>query len=171
MDDQHRAQLVAELVEQHYQMLYRYAYRLTGAVADAEDLTQQGFLQAYEKLDQLRDPALARFWLCTIVRNLFLKAMRSRPAATTVSLDVVPDPEEAVPLEDPVDEELLQTVLGELDEEFRTPLILFYFEDFSYREIAEQMGVPTGTVMSRLSRAKAYLRRRLAELQPTSATR
>src|SRR5881275_1491872 len=56
----------------------------------------------------------------------------------------------------------LQQALNELDEAFRTPIILFYFEEFSYRDIAEQMDLPIGTVMSRLARAKAYLRAKLA---------
>jgi RNA polymerase sigma-70 factor (ECF subfamily) len=55
----------------------------------------------------------------------------------------------------------LQQTLDELEEGFRTPLILFYFEEFSYRDIAEQMELPIGTVMSRLARAKAYLRAKL----------
>ena len=64
-----------------------------------------------------------------------------------------------------IDPGKLQEVLDELDESFRTPLILFYFEDFSYREIADQMDLPIGTVMSRLARAKGYLRGRLAPLK------
>jgi RNA polymerase sigma-70 factor (ECF subfamily) len=60
----------------------------------------------------------------------------------------------------------LQLALNELPEVFRTPVILYYFEDFSYRDIAEQMDLPLGTVMSRLARAKAYLRERL--LRPPS---
>ena len=56
----------------------------------------------------------------------------------------------------------LQQALDELDEVFRTPVILFYFEEFSYREIAEQLDLPIGTVMSRLARAKAYLQNRLS---------
>ena len=71
--------------------------------------------------------------------------------------------EDQLPPESPpdIDPARLQEVLNELDEPFRTPLILFYFEDFSYREIAEQMDLPIGTVMSRLARAKGYLRTRL----------
>jgi RNA polymerase sigma-70 factor (ECF subfamily) len=56
----------------------------------------------------------------------------------------------------------LQKALSELPESFRTPVILFFFEEFSYRDIAEQLDLPMGTVMSRLARAKAYLRRRLS---------
>ena len=61
-----------------------------------------------------------------------------------------------------IDPAKLQRALDELDEGFRTPLILFYFSEFSYRDIAEQMDLPIGTVMSRLARAKAYLRAKLA---------
>ena len=61
-----------------------------------------------------------------------------------------------------VEPEELQRALNELPEGFRTPVILFYFEDMSYRDIAEQMDLPIGTVMSRLARAKAYLRAKLA---------
>jgi RNA polymerase sigma-70 factor (ECF subfamily) len=63
----------------------------------------------------------------------------------------------------PVEPERLQQALSELPEGFRTPVILYYFEDFSYRDIAIQMDLPLGTVMSRLSRAKAHLRGRLVE--------
>jgi RNA polymerase sigma-70 factor (ECF subfamily) len=80
-----------------------------------------------------------------------------------VSLDFVGDLAEPPP--DPlpeVDPERLQDALNELPEVFRTPIILYYFEDFSYRDIAEQMELPIGTVMSRLARAKGHLRERLA---------
>ena len=59
------------------------------------------------------------------------------------------------------DQEQLQNALNDLPEEFRSPVVLFYFEEFSYQETAEQMDVPVGTIMSRLARAKACLRQRL----------
>jgi RNA polymerase sigma-70 factor (ECF subfamily) len=65
-----------------------------------------------------------------------------------------------------VDPERLQEALNELPEVFRTPIILYYFEDFSYRDIADQMDLPIGTVMSRLARAKAHLRGRLLPPAP-----
>jgi RNA polymerase sigma-70 factor (ECF subfamily) len=68
-----------------------------------------------------------------------------------------------------IDPERLQQALAELAEGFRTPVILFYFEDFSYRDIAEQMELPIGTVMSRLARAKAHLRVRLLPPAPVGA--
>lgn len=164
MDDRLAAN-VTELVELHYALLYRFAFRLTGSVADAEDLTQQSFLTAQRKLDQLRDPSRAKSWLCSILRNTYLKNLRSRAAAPAVSLENSPEPADDA-LDDAVfDEQELQDALAELPEEYRTPLILFYFEEFSYKEIAEQMQVPIGTIMSRLARAKSHLRRRLTACQ------
>ena len=168
MDDGPCAVNFSELVEQHYALVYRYSYRLTGSAADAEDLTQHVYLTAQAKLDQLREKSHAKAWLCTIARNAFLKSVRGRRNATVISLESVAEPTGEIPPETVVDPQELQTVLDELPEEFRTPLILFYFEDFSYREIAEQMDVPIGTIMSRLARAKTYLRRRLLSHQPAS---
>ncbi len=153
---------VTTLVEQHYAMLYRFAYRLSGSAVDAEDLTQETFCTAQEKIGQLRDPASARGWLCKILRNHFLHRRRANNVVTWESLDSLEcDPEDAADAAAEVDSERLQAVLADLPEAFRTPVILFYFEEFSYRQIADQLGVPIGTVMSRLARAKAFLRYRL----------
>lgn len=156
-----------ELVEQHYTLLYRFAFRLTGSRADAEDLTQQTFLTAQARLDQLREPERAKAWLCTILRNQYLKECRHRNCVPMQSLETIAEPVFDA-REIAFDSERLQQVLNELPEEFRTPLILFYFEEFSYKEVAEQMEVPVGTVMSRLSRAKAFLRSRLATVDRSS---
>src|SRR5437016_1821824 len=94
--------------------------------------------------------------------------LRDARRASAVSLDSVGELPDRLPEPLPeVDSQRLQEVLNELPEEFRTPVILFYFEDFSYRDIAEQIDLPMGTVMSRLARAKAYLRSRL--LPPAAA--
>jgi RNA polymerase sigma-70 factor, ECF subfamily len=161
---------VGRLVEEHYDALYRYAYRLSGRAADAEDLTQEAFCKAQQHLAQLRDPGRARAWLFRILRNAFLHRVRDERHLGCVSLEGVgelPEPPPG-PLP-PVDPEQLQQALDELPEAFRTPVILFYFEDFSYRAIAEQMDLPMGTVMSRLARAKAHLRSRLVAAEPVLA--
>jgi RNA polymerase sigma-70 factor (ECF subfamily) len=159
---------VQRLVEEHYVPLYRYAYRLSGSAADAEDLTQETFCQAQLKLGQLRDPARAKAWLFSILRNTYLHRVRAEKHEHLVPLEAVGElaepPPDPLP---PVDPERLQEALSELPEGFRTPVILYYFEDFSYRDIAGQMELPLGTVMSRLARAKAHLRSRL--LQPPTA--
>jgi RNA polymerase sigma-70 factor (ECF subfamily) len=153
-----------QLIDAHYEALYRYAYRLSGSAADAEDLTQETFGKALARLPQLREPERAKAWLFRILRNLYLHKVRDQKRHRVVPLDAIGDlagrdcgaemPE--------IDPAKLQQALNDLDESFRTPIILFYFEEFSYRDIAEQMELPIGTVMSRLARAKAYLRTRLA---------
>jgi RNA polymerase sigma-70 factor, ECF subfamily len=155
-------QNVATLVEAHYAVLYRYAYRLSGSAADAEDLTQETFCQAQDKLHQLRDRERAKSWLFSILRNAYLHRLRSSKQEKLVSLDGIPEVPDRMSDSGPeVDSAQLQTALNELPEMFRTPIVLFYFEEFSYREIAEEMNVPLGTVMSRLARAKSFLRQRL----------
>ena len=153
---------LAALVEEHSEMLFRYAYRLSGSTADAEDLLQQTFLAAHRHLDQLREAERARSWLCSIMRNLYLKQVRSGGGLQVESLQDVAEPAAGGVIETPVDEELLQAALLELPEEYRSPVVLFYFGELSYKEIAEQLEVPIGTVMSRLARGKSLLKKRLA---------
>jgi RNA polymerase sigma-70 factor (ECF subfamily) len=141
---------IEQLVAEHHQMVYRIAYRLSGSVPDAEDLTQQVFLIAQEKLSQLRSPQSAGSWLVAILRNLFLKIRQKRrpiPAESLrLDLEMIPA---AAPR--PVD----------VPPRFRLVLTMFYYEGRSYREIADRLQVPIGTVMSRLARAKGYLRSKL----------
>lgn len=153
---------IAPLVEQHYESLYRYAYRLSGSAADAEDLTQETFFKAQTQLTQLRDLEKAKPWLFRILRNAFLQRVRGEQAHKQVSLDAVGEVTAPLPAELPeIGSDQLQQALNELPESFRTPVILYYFEEMSYRDIAEQMELPIGTVMSRLARAKTHLRERL----------
>jgi RNA polymerase sigma-70 factor (ECF subfamily) len=102
--------------------------------------------------------------LFRILRNLYLHKVRDQKRHKVVPLDAVGDlaGRDAEPEMPEIDPAKLQQALNDLDETFRTPNILFYIEEFSYRDIAEQMELPIGTVMSRLARAKAYLRNRLA---------
>ena len=153
---------VRRLVDDHYEALYRYGYRLSGSADEAGDLTQETFLKAQEQFGSLREPGRAKSWLFTILRNAFLQRLRSRKPNLHVPIEAVGELAEREPDELPDTACDLQTALNDLSEEWRTPIILFYFEGFSYRDIAEQMDLPIGTVMSRLARAKAYLRTRLA---------
>ena len=153
----------ARLVDNHLEAVYRYARRLAASVADAEDLTQQVFLTAAERCDQLREPDRARAWLFAILRTHFLRDRRRWLPATATAcgydLSTVPDePDRAV-----IDADGLQQALAELTEMHRLILAMFYYEHKSYREIATDLDLPIGTVMSRLARAKAQLRARLFE--------
>ncbi len=113
-------------------------------------------------------PGRAKSWLFRILRNLYLHKVRAQKNQHCLSLEDLSDLPDRLPEPLPlVEPQQLQAALNDLPEEFRTPIILYYFEDFSYRGIAEQMDLPLGTVMSRLARAKGYLRGRL--LQPHAA--
>lgn len=169
-----RSSAIAEWVARHYERVYRYAYRLAGSAGDAEDLTQETFVKAQERLAQLRDPERAAGWLLAIARNLFLQKRRQEQRARELpmeSLEELSDDAETAWLADDLDPEALQAALLELPEEFRTALVLFYFEELPYKEIAEALGVPIGTVMSRLARGKAHLRRRLTQAAETPPAR
>lgn len=151
------------LVADYHRDVYRYAYRLAGRVPDAEDLTQQTFLIAQQRLHQVRQPDRVLSWLFAILRTCYLKSER-KPVpmpATGIELDVDSIPDGVS--EKAVDEELLQAAIDELPDEFKLVLIMFYFEDCPYKEIAERLQIPIGTVMSRLTRAKGRLRARLLE--------
>lgn len=152
---------IAELVREHAAFLYRFAYRLSGSAHDAEDLTQQAFLAAHRHLGQLREADKTRAWLVAILRNAYRRSFRRQGAVEFCPLDDVPEPMEAARPDSVIEDEQLQSALGDLPEEFRSVIILYYLEHLSYRQIADMLDVPIGTVMSRLSRGKAALRRKL----------
>ena len=162
---------VTHLIDTHYESLYRYAFRLSGSSTDAEDLTQEAFTKALTNLSQLREADNAKAWLFRIVRNEFLHKIRDDRRHQTLSTDVIgeipshesSENEDLSAFDRETDPILVQKALDELNEGFRTPLILYFFEDFSYRDIAEQMDLPIGTVMSRLARGKSHLRRSLSK--------
>ncbi|MCL6504638.1 MAG: RNA polymerase sigma factor [Pirellulales bacterium] len=150
---------IAELVARYHRELFAYAYRLTGRAADAEDLTQQTFLAACAAYHSLRDARCARGWLYAILRSQYLKQF-SRARRLVINedpteLEQIP---EELPYEPDFDQELLQQALDRLPAEFKVVVLMFYFEGCSYKEIAEQLKLPPGTVMSRLARAKQRLR-------------
>ena len=155
------AVLVRRFADMYYEDVFRYAYRLAGTAAEAEDLTQQAFLMALQRAHQLRDPSRARAWLFAVLRSCFLKVCRKRvptPAAN-MELDIGMIPDDVSEME--LDTEQLQNALDELSDEFRIVLVMFYFEQLSYREIASSLEIAQGTVMSRLARAKRQLRYKL----------
>jgi RNA polymerase sigma-70 factor (ECF subfamily) len=156
---------ITRLVADHHAELYRYAFRLCGSAVDAEDLTQQVFLTAQMRLGQVRSAETARSWLFTILRNAYLKhALRRAPIpAASLDLDLNTVPED-LPHDLEIDGEQLQLALNHLPDEFKLVLLMFYFEGCSYRQIAQRLNLPAGTVMSRLSRAKSHLRSVLLEL-------
>lgn len=163
---------LVDLVREHADDLYRYAFRLSGNQPDAEDLVQQTFVQATASIQSLREPAKGRSWLFTILRNVFFKICKQRSPTPVSNVAMEVDEIPATIADDPIDEQALMQGLNELSDEHRVVLVMYYFEELSYQEIAASLDWPIGTVMSRLSRAKAKLRGKLAthfpEWQPDS---
>lgn len=150
-----------DLVDAHYEGLFRFALSLSKGEAQAADLTQQTFYLWATRGHQLREVSKAKSWLFTTLYREFLGRCRHNNRFPEVDLD---DAAPELPKTEPtvfraLDGASVVAALGELDEVYRVPLTLFYLEEFSYREIAELIDVPIGTVMSRLSRGKRQLRR------------
>jgi RNA polymerase sigma-70 factor (ECF subfamily) len=157
--------IFSQLVDAHYAPLYRFALSLTKSSSDACDLTQQTFFIWAKKGEQLRDGSKAKSWLFTTLYREFLRGRRRAEHVTALE-DLGPveadPPAPDVDFVTGMDASLVVEALQEVDEVYRAPLTLFYLQDLSYKEIAETLEVPIGTVMSRLSRGKAQLRASLA---------
>ncbi len=152
-----------QLVDAHYAPLFRFALSLAKKEVDAADLTQQTFYLWASRGHQLRDGSKAKSWLFTTLYREFLRNHRHNTRHAHIHLDGEPDDfiAETAPVADALDGAAVWEALAQIEEIFRVPLTLFYLEEFSYREIADVLGIPAGTVMSRLSRGKAQLRRLL----------
>jgi RNA polymerase sigma factor (sigma-70 family) len=153
-----------ELVEAYYRPLYKFALSLTQSEADASDLTQDTFLTWRMKGQQLRDASKVRAWLFTTLHRAFLQNKRRETRFPHFMLDEM-DPE--LPWISPADLSQLDTAdllkaLAKMDDSFRAPLALFYLQDCPYKEIARILGVPLGTVKSRIARGIAQLQKHLA---------
>ena len=167
-------EVFAQLVDAHYTPLYRFALSLARNSADAGDLVQQTFFIWATKGASLRETAKAKSWLFTTLYREFLRGRRRGGRET--SIEDLPPGESELAAEDvdrvtKMDGATVVVALQQVDEVFRAPLTLFYLEDLSYTEIAETLGVPIGTVMSRLSRGKAQLRAVLAREEANAATK
>jgi len=153
------------LVKLYYRDLYRFGLSLTGNENDAADLTQETFYIWANKGYQLQNPASVKGWLFTMLHCEFLKIFRRRNRFLYVSVDECIEDLPNVPPDcvERVDSRTLLRILGEIAEDFRAPLVLYYMEDLSYKEIAEVLALPLGTVQSRIAREKIQLLRRLSE--------
>lgn len=149
-----------------FDQLYNFAHWLTGNREEAEDLVQETYAKALKGFSSFQVGTNFRAWMYRILRNTFLTSRTGLKATMTVPLDLEDDgPELAVEPDTPEtiliersNTALVQNAIGELPVHFREVLLLCEVEEMSYQEIAETLSVPTGTVMSRLSRARKMLR-------------
>jgi RNA polymerase sigma-70 factor (ECF subfamily) len=157
-------QSFSRLVEAYQRPVYNLTYRMLGSPEEAEDAAQETFLRAYARLDQYDASHKFSTWLFSIANHHCIDRLRKR-RAHHVSIDENPvlenlEHEAPQPEEDLLSQELtaeLQGLLGKLEPDYRTPLILRYWEDCSYEEIADTMGLTVSAVKSRLFRARKQI--------------
>jgi RNA polymerase sigma-70 factor (ECF subfamily) len=149
-------------VNEYYAPLFRFARSLTRNASDAADLTQQTFLIWARSGHQLRDSAKAKSWLFTTLYREHLRARRKDACMIPLPMSSEIAESESRPSHTQLDVPAVMAALQALRNDYRAPLVLFYLEDRSYREIAEALSVPIGTVMTRLHRGKRELRYALA---------
>lgn len=158
----------ARLIEEQLPRLRRYARALTGNRAQSDDLVQDTLERAWTRLHLWRAGSDMRAWLFTIMHNVFVNGVRAR-RLETIPLEDEASASEAAVRGAPEDGLLmrdLQLALAQLPVDQREALLLVGLEGLRYEEIAEVLGVPIGTVMSRLSRARERLRTLLAGTGP-----
>lgn len=173
-----RSEAFEKMVLEHLNMMYAVALRLTRNATDAQDLTQNAVVKALRFHDHFADGTYIKAWLLTILRNTFINEYRSKarrldsveltgteaaPVIAPGAAAVSPDAHETkANLIDLLDDEV-KAALEALPEDFRVAVVMADLEDRSYKEIADAIGCPLGTVMSRLFRGRKLLRDRLQD--------
>jgi RNA polymerase sigma-70 factor (ECF subfamily) len=152
-----------QIVALHHEDMYRFAFSLAGNPNDAAELTQETYVRLLNKSWQLRDRTRIKSWLFTTLYRIFLGWKRRESRFPHVDVYSVENelPPMTPEIGDEMDGETVMDTAMDLAEHFRVPLVLYYLQCLTYREIAEVLDVSIGTVMSRLSRGKDILRQRL----------
>jgi RNA polymerase sigma-70 factor, ECF subfamily len=157
------------VAEQHYKNLYYFALNMTRNGSDAEDLVQQSFLKLAKNYSKIRDITKVKSWLFSTLYRQFVDQKRKVNRYPEIQYEetsaeaLIAEPSR---IGQRVDSAIVLTALKGLKESLRLPLTLYYFEQYSYQEIADLMELPLGTVMSRLYRGKAELYKQLKDPQP-----
>jgi RNA polymerase sigma-70 factor (ECF subfamily) len=163
------AKAFAEIVRRYQRALYRLAYGLTRSSSDADDLAQETFLRAYQALGRFRVGEPMYPWLARIATNQAFSLFRSRRRKPETALEPLieagwqwsGDDDPAAEAAEREHKAQLQAAFAELKPEHQAVLVLRAVQDLSYEDIAQTLQIPVGTVMSRLSRARAELKSRL----------
>jgi len=152
-----RRQRFDQYVGVYHQDMYRYAAWLSRDKAIAEDVVQEALLRAWKSLDALRDETSSKQWLLTIVRRENARYFE-RKRLETVDIDNLTASQSALlAVEDDKELDDMRQAVYELEDDYREPLVLQVLMGYSTNEIAEQMGLKQGAVLTRLHRARAKL--------------
>lgn len=151
------------LYEASHQNVYRLMVRMVG-LADAADLTQQVFLQVFERIGQFSGRSKVNTWIYRIAVNEALQHLRRGKRSKVRILEQEPMDRSRSSEEKSDEKELLEQALSRLEPELRSTFLLREVEGLSYTEIAQSLGIPQGTVGSRLNRARLELKQHLIDL-------
>ncbi|MHC4243216.1 MAG: sigma-70 family RNA polymerase sigma factor [Planctomycetota bacterium] len=163
--------LAFEVIVQKYQSLIcAITYSATGSVEKSEELAQQAFVKGWKNLGQLKDLSKFRAWLCSITRRLISDSYRKQQNDITskaISMDSIQEhPSEDIgPIEAAISKEreaIVNEALSKIPETYREPLVLYYREDKSYRQVADQLGFSEHTARDRVSQGRNLLREKIA---------
>ena len=146
-------------VERYQNMVYRTALHALGSPQDAEDAVQEVFLRLFRRGDGFDGEEHLRRWLLRVTVNCCRDTLKSPWRKRRTSWEEIPE----IPVFDRPEQAALYREVMALPEKYRTVLNLFYYEEFTAREIGELLGVDTSTVTTRLARARRRLRERLGE--------
>ncbi len=155
-----------QLTYPHMKLVYNVALKYCGNVFDAEDIAQETYLMAYDKFHQLREKSKCKPWLLTILRNNFLKTYHKKKSQQRLTESdyinflkesLVKDDAESV-LSKVSFKMAVQNAIDKLPSKYKEVLTLYYMDEMLYRDIAQVLDIPIGTVMSRLTRAREGLK-------------
>lgn len=159
----------AEVVRLYQAQILALCLRMTGSREDAADAAQQAFVNCYRHLDRYDPHQPFRPWLYRIATNECIAFLRRRGHATSVAdeeaLGAATDPAAGAPalVDLAEDRERVRGAVARLPSQYRTVVVLYYFRELSYQEIARQTGLSVGTISTHLHRAKNLLKQMLAE--------
>ncbi len=153
------------IVSEHYASLYRFALSLSRSEVEAADLTQQTFFIFAQHSRQIRDVSKVKSWLFTTLRREFLRGIRAQNNHPHVEFkpEIHDSPALSTDALRRLDGKAVMDAMAKVDTTYRVALELFYLSELSYKEIAQVLEIPIGTVMSRLSRGKEQLKTTLSE--------
>ena len=173
MDDRHLISRVQagdasaerELYDTHVERVYRLVYRLAGDADQAQDYTQETFIRAFGRLGEFRGEAALGTWICSIAVSVALNGLRrgKRLRTREVALDEAATAATADRAAEPDLRDRLARAIDALPEGYRVVFLMHDVEGYTHEEIGHTLGVQTGTSKAQLSRARARLRRALAD--------
>ncbi|MHC4396818.1 MAG: sigma-70 family RNA polymerase sigma factor [Planctomycetota bacterium] len=160
------------IVKKYQSLICAITYSATGSVDKSEELAQQAFVKCWKNLGQLKDLTKFRAWLCSIARHAISDSYRRQKNDITskaIPMDSIQEhpSEDTGPVETAISKEresIVNEALSKIPDTFREPLVLYYREERSYRQVADQLGFSEHTARQRISRARSLLREKVASL-------